>query len=140
MSSYPVVSSVDSGDLCTLLAPCKSTQAIRLALHVPDKNCDGEPINHSLWITKTVQLFSHYFGGATVSAKHQGFWLNPLSKKLIEENTSVVMVFADPELLGRYISGVRRHVLRFGHETRQGEVMLEVGNRICLFKKFSAVR
>lgn len=139
MSSYPVVSLVDSGDLCALLSPCKSTQTIRLALHMLDKNCDGEPINHLLWITRTVQLFSHYFGGATVSAKHQGFWLNPLNRKLIEKNTAVVMVFADLELLGRYTSGVRRHVLRFGRETRQREVMLEVGNRICLFKKFNAI-
>lgn len=119
------------------LLPCSRVKFIRLALHIPNRDCRGELINQSLWITKTVQLFSHHFGGAMVHNTNKGYWLNPKNRTLVEEETNIITGFVSNDDFTNFASTLRNHIMCFGSETDQGEVLLEVGDQMCLFRDFA---
>lgn len=118
------------------LHPDHISEPRRFTIFLPNKDAAGKSINIEYWIAATSQLLAHKFGGVSVSPAHQGFWFNPDTNEMIEEKTFQVSVFADPDDLLRHASCVRQHILRFGRETGQGEVLVKLDGKVLRYTHF----
>ncbi len=114
-------------DLLEDMRPNHTEVPIRLRMYLADCDAIGNKINISYWIDYTLQLFAHYFRGATIGPAHNGVWKNTNNGRLVFEKSYIVETLVSESNWKKYRARVERYAIRYGRETGQGEVMLEVG-------------
>ena len=117
--------------------PTKKT--VLLVLFIPSVERDGSsPIDQDSWVSKALAFFGQEFGGATAFPKARGIW---------KDSEKGVLIYDEPVILHCYVEAIQVQdsaVLRrlgdfcraLGHETRQGEVGLVVGDEYFAFTDF----
>ena len=118
------------------LSPDNVTSPVNLTIYLPDCDAAGRAINVAFWIAAMTQLLAHKFGGVSVSPAHKGYWRNSASGDLIKETTFMVSVFVQPFDLERHSEVIEQLILRFGRETGQGEVLVELDDQLLRYTSF----
>ena|SRR5439155_25655581 len=99
------------------------TYSLQLALFLPSVNRHSQPIDQDGWLAATLELLGRLFGGATAFPRGRGVWRDDLQGGLlIYDDPIVVHCYTSPELLEKHLSEVVSHLVRWGHETKQGAV------------------
>jgi hypothetical protein len=112
-------------DLGNELGAREAPFAQRLALYIPDRDCDGEPIaDHEQWTTEAQELLTDIGGGASAFPPVDGTWRKPDGDDIWEQ-TKIIYTYADPDKLSANLSKLRSFLHRFGRETNQGVVVVE---------------
>lgn len=118
------------------LSPDAVYRPVTITIFIPDRDAFGSPINVKYWIDATCQLLAHKFGGASVSPAYRGYWHNSKTEDLIDEKTYQITVFAEGVDLKRHADSLKNHLLKFGRETQQGEVLLTIDNILLRYTEF----
>jgi hypothetical protein len=108
----------------------------RLMLYIPDQDCKGNGIaDHKKWVIEAQELLTDIGDGTTSFPPVTGTWRKPDGKNLWEE-TTMVYTFIDPDKLRANMTRLRGFLHRFGTETKQGEVVFELGDLFWRIDKF----
>lgn len=119
------------------LSPDVLYRPLTITIFIPDRDAFGSLINVKYWIDATCQLLTHKFGGASVSPAHRGFWHNSKTRELINEQTYQITVFTEALELKLHAKSLKNHLLKFGRETQQGEVLLTIDNLLMRYTDFA---
>ena len=109
-----------------------------LTVYIPNTDSTGRLVNTSYWIAATAQFLAHKFGGSTVHAADRGYFRNPHTDELIEEVTHRISVLVEPDDLCAHATAIEMHVRRFGRETNQCEVLLQLGGQVLRYTNFQS--
>jgi len=69
-----------------------------------------------------------------------GTWLNPESKEIIWEKTTIMYTYVDPDSFEENVGLLRKFLHRFGRETNQGEVVFEFDGKFYRIRKYDQER
>jgi len=123
----------------------KRTTVEQLSIYIPDRDKEGNKISDiNNWIEDAKKVLTFIGGGATTMPPTDGSWidreelpsseiistlndlLNELGKKkVIQEKTTVIYSFIDPDRFTKNINILREFLHKFGRETNQGEVVID---------------
>ena len=109
-----------------------SVREQRFAVYIPNKDKDGNTVEQSKWIEKTLRLLSEICGGATAMPPIRGAWLNEKSGALVVEEPVLVYTFIEPDEFAKRMNEVVRLVHDIGKETRQGQMAIEFNQTFYL--------
>ena len=102
-----------------------ATRSKRLTIYLPDRDCNGHPIEQpERWTTEAQLLFTTLFGGCTTFVG-TGMWHDKVSGTFIEEATTIVSSFVDPIEAKKYEDTIRAFIRSFLKETNQEAVAVE---------------
>lgn len=74
--------------------PCTSIRAIVLRLYIPDRDRDGNEVEHfHYWVNEARLLFTRTFGGSMCIPRTLGTWKVAESNTVIHETTAIVSSF-----------------------------------------------
>ncbi len=122
------------------LGASESPSAERLMLYLPDKDCEGNSvIDHKNWVTQGQELLTDIGNGTTSFPPVTGTWRKPDGTNLWEE-TTMVFTFIYPDKFKANMKRLREFLHRFGRETKQGEVVFELGELFWRINKFDPPR
>ncbi|MBF0556621.1 MAG: hypothetical protein HQK96_19045 [Nitrospirae bacterium] len=124
-------------NLFELLGASEESSEQVLTLYIPNKNKNGEEIrNMNRWIRDAQKVLTSIGGGSTSMPPADGTWLNPESKDIIREKTTMMYTFIDPESFEENIGLLREYLHTFGRETDQGEVVFEFDGKFYRIRKY----
>jgi hypothetical protein len=109
-----------------------SVREQRFAVYIPNKDKDGNTVEQSKWIEKTLRLLSEICGGATAMPPIRGAWLNEKSGALVVEEPVLVYTFIEPDEFAKRMNEVVCLVHDIGKETRQGQMAIEFNQTFYL--------
>jgi hypothetical protein len=116
----------------------RSTSLHRFAVYLPDQDSLGKKIEEiEVWIREGCYVLATVTGGATRLPPASGMWLNRTTGQLIEETTHVICAFFNPPTFFRDIRLIEDFIRRFGQETLQESVMVELDNKLYFITEFS---
>ena len=111
-----------------------STQ--RLVLYIPNKDKNGHELkDHQRWVREARALLSQIGGGSTTFPPADGTWIDE-NGKILWELTRMVFCFIFPDQFRARVSSLREFLHRFGRETNQGEVVVEVEDEFYRIRNF----
>ncbi len=108
----------------------------RIAIYIPNKDKDGQPVNQGPWVDEAINLLSDVGGGATAMPPVTGAWRNPETKLLVIEEPIVVYCYIEPDILIEKVEELVAFVRRLGRNTNQGAVALEYGGTFFTVENF----
>ena len=79
-----------------------------------------------------------YWWGSTALHPADGTWLNPESKEILWEKTTLIYTYIDADKFEKHLGELRKFLHRFGREANQGEVVFEFDGRFYRIRKYSA--
>ena len=123
-------------NLVEALGAAEEAALDRITIYVPSCDRDGDPVEFESWVTRTLELLSQVGGGATRMPPAQGAWLNPDSKALIIEEVTLVYSYIDADALLARLPDLRRLLHEMGRALNQGEVVIEVDDRLYKIREF----
>lgn len=97
----------------------------KFAVYVPNQDRDGRPVDQAHWVTRTLTLFSQYFGAATAIPYLKGAWLNPETRKLIVEEPQLVYSYVDGDAFAKHAAALEIFLREMGEHTNQGQIGFE---------------
>ena len=132
-------------NIANALGAEQKTTVEQLSIYIPDRDREGNKIsNIDDWIEEAKTVLTFIGGGSTTMPPTDGTWidreellssemisdlnglLNELKKKkVIQEKTTVVYTFIDPDRFIENINILREFLHKFGRETNQGEVVID---------------
>jgi len=107
----------------------------RVAVYIPNKDRNGDPVDQKPWIDEVVRLLAA-MGGATVMPPVTGAWLNPETKRLVIEEPVIVYSYVDPDAFVGQHRALAEFARRLGRETNQGAVAMEYGGTFFTVEDF----
>ena len=110
----------------------------RITIYVPSRDRDGNPVDFEIWVERAMDLLSRVGGGATRMPPAQGAWLNPQTDTLIIEDVTLVYSYVDAAVLTARLSDLRTFLHAMGLALNQGEVVIEVNDRLYKIRDFNA--
>jgi len=115
----------------------RSTPLRRFALYLPDQDCFGKELEDAeRWIQEACYILTTITGGATRLPPAKGMWLNRTTGQIIQETTHVVFTYFDPQSFFKDLHLLHDFVARFGRETMQEAVMVELDNKLFFISDF----
>jgi hypothetical protein len=116
-----------------------SLHAHRFTLYLPDRDCLGEPVaDIEKWVMEATYILCAIAGGATRVAPASGMWLNKEEGKLIVETTHILYVIYEPVQFERDFFLIRDFICRFGRETAQQSIAVELGGKMHFITDFGS--
>ncbi len=107
-----------------MVGATSSVSVQQLAIYIPDTDRDGNEItDHEAWVSQALELLSMIGGGASAFEDVLGAWLNPETKVLIREYTTIVYSYVKPQSFIDKLPELRAFLHEFGRQTNQGEVL-----------------
>ena len=99
----------------------------RFTIYIPDRDRENRPVDDfDAWIDKGMMLLTELNGGCTRLPNTSGHWLSERGE-IVKENTALIYSFFwDMAAFERQLPRVREFLHRFGRETNQSEVMVEL--------------
>lgn len=123
--------------LAKLLGASEEPAVQVLTLYIPDKDKDGQRIkNLNRWIKEAQKVLTAIGRGSTSMPPADGTWLNPESKEIIWEKTTIMHTYIDPESFEENADLLREFLHRFGRETNQGEVVFEFDGKFYRIRRY----
>ncbi len=123
-----------------------------LALYIPNKDKEGEEIeHHEMWVKRGLKVLSIIGGGATAIPPADGTWLDPDKREkildpaqlkdedLVWEKTTFMYTYIDADRFLENAEHLRRFLHDFGRETKQGEVVFEFDEEFFRIQKYDPV-
>jgi hypothetical protein len=108
-----------------------------IRLYIPDRDKHGMRIrDHRAWCERALALLARFHGGATATPAYEGIWRNPDTNEEIRENTVIIYCYVDPAQFQESLSYLRELLHSFGHDTNQGEVVVEFQDRLYRIREF----
>lgn len=94
-----------------------------LVLFVPSVDRFDELIDQEYWVTETLTVFGHLFGGATAFPQGRGVWKDEeRGGQLIFDAPVIVQCYTTEKALEENAEDLRDFLMRLGEEGRQGAV------------------
>jgi hypothetical protein len=99
----------------------------RFTIYIPDRDRNNRELDHiDYWIDAGMKLLTEINGGCTRLPNTTGHWLSD-DREIVKENTALLYsYFQELEAFEKQLPRVRDFLHRFGRETNQGEVMVEL--------------
>jgi hypothetical protein len=108
-----------------------------LTLYLPDRDRTGNELGtQRKWVLEAAQLLSGIGGGATIEPAAEGVWFDAERDNFLWERTVRVFTFINPDAFLARLPELREFLHRFGRETRQGEVAIELAGRFWRIRTF----
>jgi hypothetical protein len=108
----------------------------RITLYIPSRDQHGDPVEFEPWVQKALALLSEVGGGATRMPPAQGAWLNRETRELIIEDVTLVYSYIDAQAFTARLSDIRALLHGMGRTLNQGEVVIEVNERLYKVRDF----
>jgi hypothetical protein len=113
---------------------------VLVVLFIPSVERDGVSIvDQSLWVDAALEMFGRVFGGATAFPKAKGIWRDDeRGGTLIIDEPIVMHCYTTPQDIeaDRNLAALGDFCRKLGHETRQGEIGLVVGDEYFAIRDF----
>lgn len=123
-------------DLAAELGATADVSTQRLTLFIPNKDKNGRKLkDQSKWVDEARKLLSGIGGGATAFPPADGTWINEKGD-VIWEQTTMIFVYFLPDTFRAHLKNLREFLHRFGRETNQGEVVVEIDGEFYRIKQF----
>ena len=107
-------------------------------LFIPSKDEKGQPLkDQEVWASSAGDLLTTLYGGATMMPPAQGKWLND-GGEIITEDVMLVHCYVKPkdeDDKGK-LEQVAAFLHRMGKKTKQGEVVIVVGEVMYRIRKY----
>ena len=108
-----------------------------VAVFVPSKTRDEQPLDHEYWRDEAMRTMSTLFGGATAVAGFGGWLDQERGGKVKEEQISMVFSFiAEDEWNKANVLELRKFLHRMGREAEQGEIGVLVKDRFLRIRRY----
>jgi hypothetical protein len=108
-----------------------------IAVFVPSRTRDGEPVDHGYWRDEAVRTMSKLFGGATALTGSGGWLDEERGARIKQETVSVVFSFFRAADWNEHnVLQLRRFLQRMGREAEQGEIGLYSKGRYWPMRRF----
>jgi hypothetical protein len=123
-------------DLGAALGAEGASSTQRLVLYIPNKDKNGKALeDHKKWVRQARELLSHIGGGSTTFPPADGTWVDEKGE-ILWESTRMVFCFVYPEQFAAKLGSLREFLHRFGRETNQGEVVVELDGVFFRIRNF----
>jgi hypothetical protein len=113
---------------------------VLVVLFIPSVERDGvTSIDQDFWVEAALKMFGRSFGGATAYPKARGIWRDDeRAGALIEDEPVLIHCYTTPEDIQDpvILKELGSFCRRLGHEAKQGEVGLVVGDEYFAFREF----
>lgn len=105
----------------------QKSSSTALVLFIPSVDRFEEPIDQEHWVTETLTVLGHLFGGATAFPQGRGVWRDDeRGGQLIFDAPVIVQCYTAEQLLEEKAEEFRHFLMRLGTESRQGAVGLVI--------------
>jgi hypothetical protein len=122
-------------DLGAALGAQGESSTQRLVLYIPNKDKDGHELqDHDRWVKEARELLSRIGGGSTTFPPADGTWVDEKGG-ILWEQTRMVFCFIFPDQFSARLSELREFLHRFGRETNQGEVVVELDGEFLMMPR-----
>jgi len=121
-------------EFATFIGAAEDVSIERLALYIPSKDRSGNLIVQEQWIERGMRLLAEIGGGAT-RLPVEGIWKD--GEKYLEESVMQIYTFLDPDKFYEHLNELREFLHSMGEETKQGEVVIELRNRLYKIREFA---
>ena len=102
----------------------------RLALYIPDKDCNGQPVeNVERWIAEAQLMLTTLFGGCTTMTAF-GMWHDRVQGIFIEETTAIVSAYVNQQDVARNVGIIRDFIDSYLNGANQEAVAVEYDGRM----------
>jgi hypothetical protein len=108
----------------------------RITVYIPSRDQHGDPVEFEPWVQRVLALLAEVGGGATRTPPAQGAWLNPETRELIIEEVTLVYSYIDAQVFTERLSDIRALLHGMGRALNQGEVVIEVNERLYKVRDF----
>lgn len=123
-------------DLGAALGAEGASSTQRLVLYIPNKDKDGKVLeDHDQWVKQARELLSLIGGGSTTFPPADGTWIDEKGE-ILWEQTRMVFCFIFPDQFRARLDSLREFLHRFGRETNQGEVVVELEGEFFRIRSF----
>jgi len=112
-------------DLAVALGAEREASTQVLSLYIPNKDRHGRPIRTAAWIREAQGILTRIGEGYTTTPPHDGGW-ETASGKVRREKTAIVYTYIKPERFLAHVAVLRQFLHRFGRETNQEVVVVEL--------------
>jgi hypothetical protein len=111
-----------------------------IVLFLPNKDRDGNDIDHEFWVTGALETLGRLFRGATAYPRARGVWRDDERGGALRfEEPTIVTCYADPRAMTSSArSELRAFLHRMGRETNQGEVGIVIGDNYYGITEFDS--
>ena len=114
-------------DLGAYLEATEEVRTQRFTIYIPDRDRANQPIeNIEDWIAACMGLLTRINGGCTRLPNASGEWLSDEGVTVKEQTALIYSFFGDASVFVGHLNKIRAFIHRFGKETNQGEVMVEL--------------
>ena len=123
-------------DLGVALGAKGESSTQRLVLYIPNKDKNGQELeDQERWVREARELLSHIGGGSTTFPPADGTWIDEKGE-ILWESTRTVFCFIFPDQFQARLGSLREFLHRFGRETNQGEVVVELDGEFFRIRTF----
>ena len=112
-------------DLAAALGAEREASTQILSLYIPNKDRHGRSIRTAPWIREAQEILTRIGEGYTTTPAHDGGW-ETVSGKVRREKTVIVYTYIKPERFLAHVATLRELLHRFGRETNQEVVVVEL--------------
>ena len=112
-------------DLAAALGAEREASTQILSLYIPNKDRHGRSIRTAPWIREAQKILTKIGEGYTTTPPHDGGW-ETASGTLRREKTVIVYTYIKPERFLAELRTLREFLHRFGRETSQEVVVVEL--------------
>ncbi len=113
---------------------------VLVVLFVPSVERNGTTsIDQAQWVDGSLEMFGRVFGGATAYPKAKGIWRDDeRGGALVKDEPVVVHCYTTPADIqdDRNLAALGSFCRKMGHEARQGEIGLVVGDEYFAIRDF----
>jgi hypothetical protein len=114
---------------------------VLVVLFVPSVERDGTtPIGQDRWVDVALEMFGRVFGGATAYPKAKGIWRDDeRNGALVKDEPVLVQCYMTPANIqdSRNLAELGSFCRTMGHDARQGEVGLVIGDEYFAIREFT---
>ena len=112
-------------DLAAALGAEREASTQILSLYIPNKDRRGRPIRTAPWVREAQEILTSIGEGYTTTPPHDGGWETE-SGRVRREKTVIVYTYIKPERFLAHVVTLREFLHRFGRETNQEGVVVEL--------------
>jgi len=123
-------------DLVTFFGVAESVSTTRLVLYIPSKERTGKIIFQAPWIARGMHLLTKMGGGATRLPPAEGMWKDIEAEESKEETITIIYSYVRREKFFEHLGELREFLHSMGKETKQGEVVFELSDRLYKIREF----
>jgi len=122
-------------DIKDLLGAFQEASFDKVTLYIPTRDRDEKPVEFESWVAEAMTLLSEIGGGATRLPPAEGAWLRD-DGQLIKEHIHMVYSYVDGDAFLKSGQKIREFAHRMGRELNQGEIVIEVTDRLFRIRTY----